>query len=132
MTAYATPFDGDALSELVDAIARRVVELLDERSAGTTPGRLVDVAALAEILDVSADTVYRHQIALGVVKIGDGPKPALRFDVAKATSAWNARCAGAPSQEPATTADTGRKAGRPRRATGASVDLLPIRGRVAA
>ena len=120
-------FDEATMTELVDRVALRVVELLDERRPTTHP-RLVDVADLAEILGVSPDTIYRHQAALGVVKVGSGLRPTLRFEVERACAAWTARCASAPSQESATPAATGRKTGRPRRATGTRSDLLPIRG----
>lgn len=127
----ALAIDTDALAELADMVALRVLELLDERGAGARPhDRLVDVAELAEILNVSRDTVYRHSATLGAVRIGDGPRPALRFDVEKATAAWTARCASVPPLEPAPRAGAGRTPGRPRRVAGTGADLLPIRGEV--
>lgn len=106
----------------IEAVAARVVELLRE---GTAPGRYVDAATLASTLGVERDWVYARAAQLGAVRLGDGPKARLRFDL---------------DQVRATLADTGRAArlggdpprrirrARPRNAPGpANVPL--IRGR---
>lgn len=69
----------------VDAIARRVAELL----AGNAPPRprLVDAAELAELLDVSRAYIYEHAPELGAVRLGDGKRGRLRFDVDAARAA---------------------------------------------
>lgn len=122
--------DPPTMDELVERVALRVVELLDERPM--TAPRVVDPAGLAQILGVSRGTIYEHAKSLGAIRIGNGPKAAMRFDVEKAMTAWTARCAGSSSQEPATPATAPRRAGRPRRTPGTGVELLPIRGQVAA
>jgi hypothetical protein len=61
-------------SEDVDAIARRVAELL-----GQTRG-LVDAQSVAAELKVERDWIYAHARELGAVRLGDGPKARLRFD----------------------------------------------------
>lgn len=61
-------------SEDVDAIARRVAELI-----GQTRG-LVDAQTVAAELQVERDWVYAHARELGAVRLGDGPKARLRFD----------------------------------------------------
>jgi len=86
----------EQLDELVDRVARRVVELLDERDqaqlldevrhAETKP--LVDAATIARILGISRATVYEHSGALGAVRLLEGSRPRLRFDVTKARAAW--------------------------------------------
>lgn len=65
--------------ELVEAIARRVVELLRGEEAGERPARLVDAATLARELGVEREWVYAHAEQLGAVRLG-GPNGRLRFD----------------------------------------------------
>jgi DNA-binding MurR/RpiR family transcriptional regulator len=69
--------------EDVEAIARRVAELLADRSQT----RLVDAIELAAALGVSPTYVYRHARQLGARRLGDGPKARLRFDLEQARSA---------------------------------------------
>jgi hypothetical protein len=66
-------------SELVEAIARRVVELLGG-SPQRSGVRLVDATAVADALGVERDWVYAHADQLGAVRLG-GPKGRLRFDL---------------------------------------------------
>jgi len=64
--------------ELVEAIARRVVELLGGEAL--PPGaRYVDAATLARELDVEREWVYANAERLGAIRLG-GPKGRLRFD----------------------------------------------------
>jgi hypothetical protein len=65
---------------LVEAIARRVVELLGGQTVEPRPARLVDAAELARRLGVDRDWVYAHAAQLGAVRLG-GPRGRLRFDV---------------------------------------------------
>ena len=64
--------------EAIEAIARRVVVLLEEK--GLRRRELVGAAELARRLGVDRSWVYSHAIELGVVKLGDGPRARLRFD----------------------------------------------------
>ena len=57
----------------MEAIARKVVEIVDARS--TTFG-LVDARELAEELGVSIDYVYAHATELGAMRLGSGQRPA--------------------------------------------------------
>ncbi len=65
----------------VEAVARRVVELI--RSDGGSPivRGLVDAATLASELGVERSWVYAHRVELGAIQLGTGSKPRLRFDV---------------------------------------------------
>lgn len=65
-------------AETVEAIARRAVELLEAR--GLQKRELVNAAELARRFGIERSWVYSHAIELGAVKLGDGPKPRLRFD----------------------------------------------------
>jgi hypothetical protein len=65
----------------VDAVARRVVELL--RAEGELPlagPRLMTVAQVRDELGVSADWLYANAEALGAIRLGSGPRARLRFD----------------------------------------------------
>lgn len=63
----------------IEAVAARVVELLLQESAA--PGRYVDAATLASTLGVERDWVYARAARLGAVRLGDGPRARLRFDL---------------------------------------------------
>jgi hypothetical protein len=107
----------------IEAIARRVAELLDERS----PDRpsLVDAAELARTLGVERDWVYRHAVKLGAIRLGDSPGARLRFDPDLVLASLP-RLGEPPSPPPPVRAPQRRKARRsPRRS---DVPLLPIRG----
>jgi hypothetical protein len=127
--------DVDPVAELVERVARRVVELLDERDQGAARSpalRLVDAATLAGILGIGRATVYEHADELGAVQLGEGDRPRLRFDVEQARQRWTRRVSGEQS-------DTAETAGAPvartpRRTRAArSVDgLLPVKDAAAA
>lgn len=107
-------------AELAEPVARRVAELLRE---APRPGRLLDAAELADYLGVERGWVYEHAEELGVVRIGDGQRPRLRFDADRALAArqhWEAHA------EPEPAHATPR-----RRARTNSAELLPIRGKAA-
>ncbi|HWK25789.1 MAG TPA: hypothetical protein VNS09_04455 [Solirubrobacter sp.] len=107
----------------IEAVAARVVELLLQESAA--PGRYVDAATLASTLGVERDWVYARAAQLGAVRLGDGPKARLRFDLeqVRATLAGSG-----PATQPDREPPHHIRRGRPRRAPGpANVPL--IRGR---
>jgi hypothetical protein len=64
----------------IDAIARRVVELLEHLAAGARePVALIDGGELARRTGVSRTWIYQHAEALGAIRLGDGPRARLRF-----------------------------------------------------
>lgn len=65
--------------ELVEAIAARVVELLEREERPTREPRYIDAAALASEYDVDRDWVYAHKAELGAIRLL-GPQGRLRFD----------------------------------------------------
>jgi len=109
--------------QAVEAIARRVVEILERR--GLQSRELVDATELARRFGIERSWVYSHAIELGAVRLGSGPKPRLRFD--PQIAARMLRKAGEQ-----TTADpparSGKRADRPSAGGGSGVRLLPIRG----
>jgi DNA-binding Lrp family transcriptional regulator len=66
--------------DLIDAVARRFLELVRQEATGADPPDLLTVAEVAARLKMSPKWVYAHQRRLGVIKLGDGPKARLRFD----------------------------------------------------
>ena len=105
--------------ESVEAIARRVVEL--SHGEGVS-GKLIDASEVARLFNVSRDFVYQHADRLGVVRLGDGPKPLLRFDPMIVRDRLSAA---APHSKETEETPQRRK---PRPVRRAPVDLLPVRG----
>jgi hypothetical protein len=61
----------------IEAVAQRVVELLDERKREST---LIDAAEVARRYGIARSTVYEKAGDLGAVRLGKGPRARLRFD----------------------------------------------------
>jgi hypothetical protein len=81
--------------EFVEAVARRVVELMedgDAKSAAPHQPSSLTVAQVAVKYGVSRSWVYAHQRELGAMRMGRGPRARLRFNsavVANAISAFD-------------------------------------------
>lgn len=108
-------------TQTIGAIARRVVEILEQR--GLQNQMLVDAAELARRFGIERSWVYSHAIELGAVKLGSGAKPRLRFDpqiAARALQQVGERSAADPP------ARSGKRAGHPSASGGSGVPLLPI------
>lgn len=69
----------------IDAIARRVAELINVGRP-----RWGDAQALASEIGRSRAFVYAHAAELGAVRVGDGERPRLQFDLARARAAYEA------------------------------------------
>jgi hypothetical protein len=110
--------------QAIEAIARRVVEILEQR--GLQQRELVDTAELARRLGIERSWVYAHAIELGAVKLGSGPKPRLRFDPQIAARLLRKVGDGSAADPPAR---SGERAGQPSASGGSGVRLLPIRSR---
>ena len=67
-------------AQQVEAIARRVVELLRSEELLRSSRRGVDASAVARELGVERDWVYAHAEELGAIRLG-GPQGRLRFDM---------------------------------------------------
>ena len=101
----------------IEAVATRVVELLRGEHRARAAADLVDAATLARVLNVERDWVYAHARELGAVRLGDGPKARLRFDLtrARATLATPELDGQPPPDKPRR-----RSRGRPRRQSAAA------------
>ena len=100
----------------VEAIASRVVELLRQESR---LNHHLDTTTVATMLGVSSEWVREHAAELGAIRVGDGAKGTLRFDVRRVREALDARRLGRPNR-----ARRARRPGPERRMPG--VDLLPL------
>jgi hypothetical protein len=68
-------------SVLVEAVARRVVELLREEGELAANGpRLMTVGEVRDEFGVSAHWVYATADGLGAIRLGPGPRARIRFD----------------------------------------------------
>ena len=65
----------------IEAVAARVVELLRRRARRARGPRWSTRRRSRACLDVDRDWVYANARRLGAVRLGDGPKARLRFDV---------------------------------------------------
>jgi hypothetical protein len=108
-------------AQTIEAIARRVVELLERR--GLQQRELVDASELARRFGIERSWVYSHAIELSAVKLGNGAKPRLRFDpqiAARVLRKVDERSAADPPTR------SGERAGQARRGRDSEVRLLPI------
>jgi hypothetical protein len=73
----------DAIAaQLLDPLAERVVEVMKNEGlipAPNPPKQWLDAAEMARRLGVTREWVYEHARELGAVRIGEGPRPRLRF-----------------------------------------------------
>ena len=89
---------------------------------------LVTAAELAEVLRVTRAHVYERQTFYGAVRLGDGPKAPLRFDLdAVLERIACTECKVSEAQQERVVAPI--RSRRRRRGSGTTVELLPIRGR---
>ena len=121
-------------TDLVEAVARRVVELLGEEVLPSAP-RYVDAATLARELDVEREWVYSNAERLGAIRLG-GPKGRLRFnrEVVKERLSFpegnrrhHRRAASRPRQRPKRRAPGVKSAQIQRRASGSAPARSPKR-----
>jgi hypothetical protein len=107
--------------ESVEAIAVRVVELLEERGPGTAAGQeMITAEEVARRFGVKAAWVRRNADRLGAVRLGDGPRARLRFDPERVAAALSSRSNGVASDPPAVGSPTGIPPRRRRRSRSAS------------
>jgi hypothetical protein len=107
--------------QATEAIARKVVELLEKR--GLQERELVDASELARRFGIERSWVYSHAIELGAVKLGSGAKPRLRFDPQIATRVLRRVGEESAADPPAR---SGERADQPSVSGGSEVRLLPI------
>lgn len=126
--AGSPPPSGAGLDEAsLEALARRVVELIRNELNPPVDRRMVDAATLARELGVERSWVYAHRQELGGIQLGTGSKPRLRFDVETAQELL-ARSTSKKSQAPQARVPAYGSSRRHRQRLGSGARLLPIRG----
>lgn len=95
--------------EEIEAVGEHIAELV--ASARPKVG-LIDARELAEELGVARDWVYANAERLGGVRLGNGPRARLRFDVELARQTL---AAGGNRAQPPSNGAAPRRRGRPRR-----------------
>jgi hypothetical protein len=85
----AVTLDDEDIDVIAERAAHRVVQLLAPPGPGAY--QLLDPKELARALNVSLDYVYAHAADLGAMRLGDGPKARLRFDLQTAQRAIRTR-----------------------------------------
>lgn len=114
-------FDQRVIDELADRLTEAVVERVLEAIRGdglaaraSEPQTWLDAQEVAKRLGVSREWVYEHAQELGAARIGNGPRPRLRFPprVLEDHDAETSKATAEPSAQ------------RPARSSG----LIPIRG----
>jgi hypothetical protein len=105
----------DLTPQAVEQVASRVAQLLQrqqqrERSRTSEPTGMLTVSQLAQYLHLNRAWVYEHAEELGAIRVGNGPKARLRFDLHTAKAALQAQQA---DRGPAPASPRSRKPTRP-------------------
>jgi len=95
--------------------------------AATGLPALLTAAEVAERFGVSAEWVRDHADDLGVVRLGDGPRPRLRFDAETVAAALTSRAGGGESDAAIEPAGAVNPRPRRRRGPGTELDFAPVR-----
>jgi hypothetical protein len=115
----------------VEAIAQRVVELLDESRATAAPAQLLTPPDVGAQIGRSAEWVRDHRGEFTQARLTDGERPRLLF-TAESVDAWLEERSSrpAPTPEPPSGYDARVASGprRRRRRPAPDVELLPVRG----
>lgn len=118
----------DLTPQAVEQVATRVAQLLHrqqedrERQRVSEPTGMLTVSELAQHLHLNRAWVYEHADELGAIRLGDGPKARLRFDLHTAKTALGRHQAGP--------APAGAKTRRPTRPSATDeAQLLKVRHR---
>jgi len=86
---FLMTLDSEDIEAIAERAAHRVVQMLDR--PGERAHQLLEAKELARKLSVSVDYVYTHAMDLGAMRLGDGPKARLRFDLRTAQRAMRER-----------------------------------------
>jgi hypothetical protein len=117
--------------ELGDRSVEALADALAGRLRGTappTPGTtLVTAAAVSVMLGCTVAWVRQHQADLGVIKVGDGPRPRLLFDASIVAERVVSCSASRKSERPESPVRTGPTPRGRRSPLGTDVEMLPIR-----
>jgi hypothetical protein len=118
--------------ETMEQIAQRVAQLLRHQLSGEMePARLVDATTVARRYGLTRQWVYEHAHELGAIRLGNGGRPRLRFDLKRVAEALAQDSQHRPSAARRTVAQRYTRRGRPRAQAPPDVSLIPIKSRSA-
>jgi hypothetical protein len=75
----------------IDRIAKATADRLSETLVAGWQARYVDTGTIARLLGCSSEWVRDHAAELGAVRLGDGPRGALRFQPDRARAGYERR-----------------------------------------
>jgi hypothetical protein len=110
---------------LADLVAERVIAGLAEDRAPGDDGRLLTAGEVARRFGVSPEWVRENAARLSVVRLGDGPRPRLRFDPERVADALSVRSVRGRSDAPDRPPERVSRRTRSRR-SGKRTGLLPV------
>lgn len=120
----------EALAEaLAPAVAALVLEALDSghRGESRAPAELLTAADVAQRFNVDRGWVYTHAAELGVIRLGEGRKPRIRFDARTVAQALRTRSASEGSHDRSNGRAERLQAIGPNRLAPIQADVLPKR-----
>jgi hypothetical protein len=115
----------DDLATLANLVAERVLAGLAEDRPPSDDERLLTAADVARRFGVSPEWVRENAEHLGALRLGDGPRPRLRFDAVTVAVALSARPVRGRSEAPDRPPERASRRSRSR-ASGNSAGLLPV------
>jgi hypothetical protein len=115
----------DDLATLADLVAERVLAGLAEERRPDAEERLLTAAEVARRFRVSPEWVRENAERLGALRLGDGPRPRLRFDPARVAEELSVRSVrGSPTRRIVRRSGCRGGAGRAGRAN--ALDFCPF------
>lgn len=112
----------------VEAVARRVAEILEERGLAAPAGHeMINAEEVARRFGVKAAWVRRNADRLGAIRLGSGARPRLRFDPETVAATLSVRDGGETSRHLGTGSTTGPEPRRRRPARTGRAGQLPPR-----
>ena len=138
VTATTITLAPDQLLELADLVAERLSRCAATQLVERAERRLVSAGELSRQLGIDRSWVYANADALGARRVGNGPRPRLRFDLDEALAALTSRTSskasstdqsnGSPSNGRQGRIGSSESTSSRRRLLPENTPLLPIRG----
>jgi hypothetical protein len=94
-----TQEDVQALAaSIAPIVAAEVADLVVRHIAERAEREFLDASELARVLGVDRQWVYEHQERLGAIRLGNGRRPRLRFELTRAVKAFDEPPATGPTR----------------------------------
>lgn len=125
MSACGVELSDAQLQRLADLLAPRIVAALQARPV--VAQSLIDANEVAQRFGMSAEWVRDHSSELGAIRLGDGPRPRLRFDAETVAKAMKRRSESGRSPEPELPMLADDRPHRVSERAGNGLETLPVR-----